>query len=232
MRTSLPEFYELQGDDIASAPKVTGIYAWYYRPRVFYRVGNEGVVNAMSQFMNSRTRLQAEVRIRYGLRLHGETGLDMLYGADGVPAADVIAAAMDQAGDFIKTFIQGMMTPVFAKPLYIGIAKVLFDRVYKDHYLDLGSHWESDSPVSRYLAAHAGASVNDVLNELGLMHTFAIDARVRNLAPRDLVVYVYPTKNLIQVHDTPGGKGGDESPLLRTLEQVLQLLADPICGRR
>jgi VanZ family protein len=228
----LPEIFELQGGDIATAPHATGIYAWYYRPRVFYGDGKDGVAAAISQFMNTRTRLEAEVKVRYGLRFRGESDLDTLYGTDRVPAASVITDAVDKAGDFVKAFIQGLMTPHFAKPLYIGIAKVLHNRVYKDHYLDLCNLWDSSSSVSRYLSSHRDASIHDVLTDLRLNHSFAIEARVRNLAPRDLVVFVCPTKELLKIEDATAADGGEDSPVLRTLEQVLQLLADPICGRR
>jgi hypothetical protein len=229
---TLPEVKELQGDDIATAPKATGIYAWYYRPRVFYGAGTEGVVAAIGQFMNARTRLESEVKVRYGLRYRGESDLQALYGSDRIPASDLVAASVAAAGDFIKAFIQGLMTPCFAKPLYIGIAKVLFNRVYRDHYMDLCGLWESTSAVSRYLSSHQDASIHGVLSDLGLTHSFAIEARVRNLAPRDLVVYVCPTKDLLKLDSASDSDDGEDSPLLRSLEQVLQLLADPICGRR
>src|SRR4051812_40361998 len=93
-----PGASELQGDDIATAPNVTGIYAWYYRPRIFYETEKDGVAEVISQFMNTRTRLQADVRIRYGLRLHGEAALDMLYGSGEVPAAEVISEAVAKVG--------------------------------------------------------------------------------------------------------------------------------------
>lgn len=224
-----PEIQELQGDDIANAPKLTGIYAWYFRPRVFHGVDKAGVKAAIGQFMNTKTRLEALVKVRYGLRLTGETDLDTMYGTADVPASEVISEAIDEAGGFIRFFIQTMMTPVFAKPLYIGIAKVLFNRVYKDHYVDLTDLWDPTSAVSRYLSAHQGASVHEVLSDLSLTHSFAVEARVRGLHPRDLVVYVCPTEGFLTLDGTGAN---DDSPLLRTLEQVLQLLADPICGRR
>lgn len=229
---NLPEIIALQGEDIATTPHSAGIYAWYYRPLVFYGDSNDGVVAVISQFMNTRTRLEAEVKVRYGLRFRGEYDLDTLYGTDRTPAANVISNAVNEAGEFIKAFIKGMMAPCFAKPLYIGIAKVLHERVYKDHYIDLCNLWDESSSVSKYLSSHHNPSVHDVLVDLRLNHSFAIEARVRNLAPRDLVVFVCPTDGLLKIDDSSTVNGGEDSPLLRTLEQVLQLLADPICGRR
>ena len=179
--------------------------------------------------MNTRTRLAASVRVRYGVRFDGEVELETLYGSDGLPAASVIADAMDGSGDFVRTFIQSLMTPIFAKPLYIGISKDLYSRVYKTHYLDLVDLWDPGSSLSRYLSAHQNMPVQVAMESLGLSHSFAVEARVRGLHPRDLVVFVCPL-------ETPGpladSANDDDSPTLRSLEQVLQLLADPICGRR
>lgn len=223
-----PKVLELQGDDIASAPKEAGVYAWYYRPRVLTSGDNTGAAMAIGQFMNTKTRLEAKVKVRYGLRLIGETDLDIRYGVAEEPAAALVSNALSNAGDFVRAFIQNTMTPVFSKPLYIGIAKVLFNRVYKDHYQDLSELWEPTSTVSRYLSSRRGASVHETLADLGMTHSFAAEARIRGLHPRDLVVFVCPTGASINLD----GESEDDSPLLRSIEQVLQLLADPICGRR
>ena len=77
-----------------------------------------------------------------------------------------------------------------------------------------------NSVISKYLAGHPNATLEEVLKELNLTHSFAVEARVKEITLRDLVVCVYQIERL----DSP-----DE---LKKLEHILQLLADPICGRR
>ena len=226
--------FELQGDDIVQAPKSQGgIYAWYYRPRVFSGSGPEGATETISKFINTAMKLDSEVQVRYGLRYRSQSHLDVHYGSERKPAADVIAKAVQTSGPFIKAFVQGFMVPCYSKPLYIGISRNLFQRVYRDHYTALTQYWDTVSPISRFLQANPDASVQDVMQSLGLTHSFAIEARVRKLAPRDLVVFVCPTDDLPkQGSDSETEVDSDSNNPLRLLEQVLQMLADPICGRR
>src|SRR4051812_21038441 len=88
---------ELQGDDVVNAPAKSGIYAWYYRPRVFYGSGMQSVEASISRFLHTKTSMEAEVEVRYGLRWHCRTDLVVLHGADRKPAASVIADAVNDA---------------------------------------------------------------------------------------------------------------------------------------
>ena len=112
------------------------------------------------------------------------------------------------------------MVPYFAKPLYIGIDTKNLHRRIKEHYDLLDQLWNPNSVISKYLAGHPNATLEEVLKELNLTHSFAVEARVKEITLRDLVVCVYQIERL----DSP-----DE---LKKLEHILQLLADPICGRR
>lgn len=202
---------ELQGSDIVGAPQQPGIYAWYYRPRAF---GNREA-ETLGKLITIPSSVKTEISLRYRLTWNVDSNANTLYGKDRQPVNKAVLELVADGGDLTKFFIQKFMVPHFAKPLYIGISDNLSTRV-KEHYDSLTELWDLDAPVSKYLTGHPNASVEDVLDQLGLDHSFAISARVKGIAPRDLVVCVCP----IQDPDK-----------LRDLEQILQILADPICGR-
>ena len=117
----------------------------------------------------------------------------------------------------------------FCRPIYIGITeRPLRTRLYDEHYLALDELWTETSPVSRYLAANDSRTDFDVIaNELGLKHTFALEARVRGIRPRDLLVHVMYMPS--SAMDDMVGDGLTEP--LRDLERLLHLLSFPVCGR-
>ena len=202
---------ELQGSDIVGAPQQPGIYAWYYRPRVF---GNSEA-ETLGKLITTPSSVKTEISLRYRLTWNVDSNANTLYGKDRQPVTNTIFELVADGGDLTKCFIQKLMVPHFAKPLYIGITNNLSTRV-KEHYDSLTELWDLDAPISRYLTGHPNADVEEVLDQLGLNHSFAISARVKGIAPRDLVACVCPVEN---------------SDKLRNLEQILQILADPICGR-
>lgn len=205
------ETIELQGSDIFRTPELPGIYAWYYRPRV---LENSGIEVLMKLITNPRS-VKTEIAMRYRLMWAVDSDANVLYGSKRDPVNKVVSELVADGGDLTKSFIQNFMVPHFAKPLYIGISDNLSTRV-TDHYNSLTRLWDSDAPVSRYLAGHPEADVEEVLDQLSLDHSFAINARVKRIAPRDLLVCVCPVETPVE---------------LRSLEQILQILADPICGR-
>ena len=204
---------EFQGSDIVDTPELPGIYAWYYRPPIF---GNREA-EILGKLITNPSRVKTEIALRYGLMWTTDSDVDVLYSTKRQPADKIVLEAVAGGGDLVESFFKSLMLPYFAKPLYIGRSENLYQRVYKEHYVSLTELWELDTPVSRYLAGHPDADVEEVLNQLGLSHSFAINARVKGIAPRDLMVCVCPI-------EIPGK--------LRDLEQILQILADPICGRR
>ena len=203
---------EFQGSNIVDTPELPGIYAWYYRPHTF----GENVSEIMGKLIKHPARVKTEIALRYRLMWAIDSDFEVLYGAKGTPADEVVSGLVTNSGDLTKTFIQNVMVPHFAKPLYIGKSNNLFRRIYKEHYLSLAQLWDMDASVSQYLASHPDAAVEEVLEKLGLKHSFAIEARVKRIATRDLVVCVCTFENLVE---------------LRNLEQILQILADPICGK-
>ena len=208
------KIYEFQGGDIIDTPECPGIYAWYYRPRV---LGHDEA-KTLGRLITRPSSVKTEIAMRYGLMWEVDSNVNVLHGGQQArqPANKVVSDAVVDESHLITSFLQNLMVPYFATPLYIGIdTKNLRVRI-KDHYNSLTRFWDSDARVSRYLAGHPDADVEEVLDQFGLEHSFAINARVKGIAPRDLLVCVCPVETPVE---------------LRRLEQILQILTDPICGR-
>ncbi len=193
-------------------PKHSGIYAWYYRPQA----SGNNVSGILGQLIKTPFRVKTEIAMRYRVIWTAESEAEVLHGAELHPADQVVAKIVTDGGELIKSLLQQAMVPYFATPLYIGISRDLSRRV-KEHYDSLTQLWETDAPVSNYLEQNPDAAVEEVLNQFDLNHSFPLNARVKGIAPSDLVVCVFPV---------------EDQEKLRDLEQILQILADPICGRR
>lgn len=207
--------FEFQGSDIVNTPELPGIYAWYFRPRVF----GDHEAKTLGKLITDPSYVKTEIALRYGLIWSVNSGVDVECGSQQKrkPAHEMVSDTVINGDDSIKSFIQNLMVPYFTKPLYIGTARENLRKRIKKHYDTLTQYWDSSTSVSRYLARNPNATVEEVLDELELGHSFAIHARIKGLSPRDLTVCVCPLNN-----------GGE----LKTLERILQLLADPICGKR
>ena len=205
---------EFQGSNIIDTPELPGIYAWYYRPRV---LGNHEA-KTLGRLITRPSSVKTEIAMRYGLMWEVDSEISVLHGGQRTrqPADKVVSDAVIDENNLITSFLQNLMVPYFATPLYIGIDRKNLRVRVKRHYDSLTQLWEPEEPISKYLGNHPDAEVEEVLNQLGLTHSFAINARVKGIAPRDLAVCVCPI-------EVPGK--------LRDLEQLLQILADPICGR-
>ena len=210
---------EFQGSDIVATPECPGIYAWYYRPRAF-GTGTKSVAEIMGKLITNPAGVKTEIAIRYGLTWKVDSDVNVLHGEKRDPAHEVVSGLVADSGDLVKSFLQNLMVPYFAKPLYIGIANKNLRRRIKEHYDLLDRLWDSNTLVSKHLEDHPDATVEEVLKQFNLPHSFALEARVKRITPRDLLVCVYQIERLDNLDD------------LGKLEQILQLLADPICGRR
>jgi hypothetical protein len=221
------QYQEFQGSQVANIPDLPGLYAWYYRPAA---VNRQITVNTLARFFAPETAVKTVITQRYGMQLISKGIGEVFLGADEQPLSAAITAAFETAEPFMQWFFRSPQFVQFSRPVYIGIAKNLYSRVYGQHYLSLTDYWDDESPVSRFISANAGASVQDVMNNLDLQHSFALEARVRGISSPDLMVSVLPTD------DMPSAIGPDssssESSTRRSLERFLQLLSDPICGRR
>lgn len=229
--SSMPqmEINQYQGPQIASVPTRAGLYAWYYKPLV---VDNLTVSQTLSTFLESPGDMSTEIRMRYGVVLEGRTDLSVSYGAQRQAAADVLKEAIERAGQFFSEFFRSKTLQLFTRPIYIGVAKNLHRRVYQQHYLTLDEYWGVDHAVNKFLTSSPTSDVQSVIDRFDLPHSFALEARVRGISPRDLTVHVYPTDEL----PTDIGPDSDDpladTPTRLALERIFQLLADPVCGRR
>ena len=205
---------EFLSSDIDGAPQQPGIYAWYYHPRTF---GNREV-ETLGRLITSPSSVRTEIVMRYGLMWEADSDVNVLHGGKQKrqPANKFISDSIIYGSTLIKSFLQNPMVPYFFALLYIGIDNKNVCRRIKEHYDSLSQLWEPDGGISRYLVEYPDAGVQEVLDQLNLKHSFAINARVKRIAPKDLVVYVCPI---------------DPPHKLRELEQILQILVDPICGR-
>jgi hypothetical protein len=225
--SSRPGYEEFQGSRIGYVPDKPGLYAWYYRPTSIRRELTRG---NLTRFLSSETRITAHIHQRYGLRVVAEAIGETFFGADEQTVSDAVGKAFDEAEPFLEWFFRCDQFAHFCRPVYIGVARSLYERIYNQHYLTLSEFWDDTSQVSRFISANSEATVQNVMDRLDLPHSFALEARVRGISSIDLMVSVLVTEEM------PVAIGSDtalsDSATRRALERLLQLLSDPICGRR
>lgn len=208
------ELYEFQGGDIVDTPRERGIYAWYYRPRVF----SKREVEILSKLITTPMSVKTEIGMRYGIFWETDSKSKILHRGKEIHqfVNELFTDLTGEATELIELFFKSLLIPYYAKPLYIGQTENLYQRVYKEHYTDLQKYWETNNKISQYLEEYPDADVQDVLKRFDEKHSFAINARVKGIAPKDMLVCVCPI---------------DLQCNLRNLERMLQILADPICGK-
>lgn len=212
-------------------PDVPGIYAWYYCPDTssFHASALAGV---FAKLVEPPASVSVRARARYGVTYASESPMAVRYGTGDTTLEDVLREAIGSAGAPFLRHLPKWLVPEFARPVYIGITRHLRERVYHQHFEPLVEYWEDSSQVSRFLSREPNATVQRVMNALGLRHSFALDARVRGLGWSDLRVHTL----FLPEGSVPAGGAmssvTESDDLLRPVEQLLQILADPICGRR
>ncbi|WP_211109554.1 hypothetical protein [Azospirillum tabaci] len=221
-------YTEYVGQRLTRIPARPGLYAWYYRPK---SVDREAILRTLGRFFSSESQVNTTVTHRYGVKLIGSAQGEIVFGSEEESVPNAMKEAFDRAEPFLEWFFQSQEFVHFCRPIYIGIAKNLNDRVYKQHYVSLTEFWEDNSSVTRYMSVHPDASVQKVMDALELPHSFALEARVRGIPPMDLVVSILETDQMPESIG-PDNIATNESKTRRALERLLQLLADPICGRR
>lgn len=218
---------EFQGSRIANIPESPGLYAWYYRP---ISVRREFTVPTLARFLSANAKITTDIEQRYGVHIVSNAVGEVILGSEKQGVKEAIKEAFDEAEPFLDWFFRSDQFVHFCRPVYIGIAKNLYDRVYNQHYLSLAQLWEDSSSVSRFMAANEHATVQSIMDSLDLPHSFALEARVRGISSKDLMVTLLATEHM------PTAIGPDDassdSATRRALERLLQLLSDPICGRR
>ena len=217
------------GNQISSIPSQSGLYAWYYKPLI---TDSDSLSKSIISFFDDKANIASEINLRYGVKLKANTSLQTLYGTQNQEIAEIIQDALKFGEKFILEFFRSELVCLFTKPIYIGVAQDFYTRVYEQHYLSLDKMWNDNSHISKYLAIDPNATVQKVMDRLNVSHTFALEARVRQIAPRDLMVTIFPTDQIPIGIDIDEGEDQDESKHRKNLEKLLQVIADPICGRR
>lgn len=218
---------QFQSSQVNRVPQLPGLYAWHYRPLV---IDSQSLSKTMSLFFDSPNEISNKIGLRYGMYMIAESKLKIVYGSQQQPITDVISFATANAGEFLVEFFKSQSAQFFTRPVYVGIAKNLHRRI-NQHYNLLQDMWDDSSSVSRHMSANPESSVQKIIETLSLPHSFSLEARVRKIPTRDLAVNIFTTNKL------PSNIGSDDSTQdesieRRSLERLLQLIADPICGRR
>lgn len=214
-----------QGPSISTIPKEAGLYAWYFRPRN-YDADKFAIV--LSRIFDSPGSASIRVRQRYGCHLVANAPLEMVVGSGGRSIQKSATIAANESSGLLKRMAELPDFISLTRPLYIGIAasdgNTLFDRVYKQHYLKLDDLW-NDKAISHYLSANPRASVQAVMDDLGLPHSFALESRVKGIACNDLQAAVVTLSEIGLSLDQI------ERSNLEATEDLLQLISDPLFGR-
>lgn len=218
------------GSQIASVAMRPGIYAWYYVPNAAKTALAEKALPVLESFIAERQQAQIRVSDQYRVAMSGSATLHRQPLEKGVSFREglerILAKPMVRERLLSREFVTA-----FCRPIYIGITeRPLRTRLYDEHYLALDELWDDASAVSRYIAARdQPPSLEEVASALGLLHSFALEARVRGIRPRDLLVHAMylPADEVAEIAEA----GGSMAEPLRDLERLLHLLSFPVCGR-
>ncbi len=218
---------ELRGPQTSEAQDLPGVYAWYYVPDVSVELFEEKVLPVLESFVNEERRVKLSVSDLYRMQLVGSTTVcrDVLDGSRTL--RDSLQVLLREP--FVRErFLSREFVTAFCRPIYIGItSRSLRTRVYEEHYLALDDLWDERSAVTSFLARFDTAvPVDKVASDLGLKHTFALEARVRGIRPRDLLAQM-----LYLPQEIADRLEIDEGTPIRDLERLLHLISFPICGR-
>lgn len=216
---------KFQGSSIATIPREPGIYAWYYRPRNYKE---DKFISVLSKIFDSPGSISVEIKQRYGCFLKGSTELELLIGSQ----RKTVHSAANQTNSDASALIEkltGLSDFVnLTRPLYIGIAategNTLYERVYKQHYLKLVDMW-SDRTIANHLSAKRSLTVQAVMDDLSIPHSFALEARVKGIAANDLQATVVTLSELGLSLEAISRNN------LEAAEDLLQLISDPLFGR-
>jgi hypothetical protein len=219
---------EFRGDGVIDAPQRPGLYAWYYRP---INPTQKNLTETLVRLLTTRPVIRTTVTQRYGLRFVSESSGKVIIGSEESNISNSINDAFEHAPEYLISLFKSTHFVYFYRPIYIGIAKNLRERIYSQHYSSLIEFWDDESSVSKFLKTYGSATIEHVMTSLELPHTFALEARVLGISPRDLVVCAFPT-DLLPENIGLDLENADDSKSRRSLERLLQLLADPVCGRR
>ena len=200
--------YQNQG--LADIPHTPGLYAWYYRPR-------------RQDIMSFTTRFDKLLQQSYSI----STTVDFRYNQHiavkntGTQQPEAHRTSFGDAAPVLAELFAGESFLGFCRPLYIGVAakQTLYTRVYKQHFTQFSSYWQENSNVNTFLTRNPDATLDELASATGEEVKFALQARFYGISPQDLAVSVLPVD-------------AESADKLVAIESLLQLLADPVCGRR
>lgn len=226
----------LLGEKVHKAREVPGIYAWYYAPPVL--TDTRDIAAFVESMFDAPVGLQTHLKLSYGLHARGSNDLSLRVSTEGLTVGELAARAIEENGELVANALSEMFVPYFARPLYIGIASNLHRRVYGDHYNQLVQMREEQHKVSRFLRAGPSGAIERLRflkKEHGLRHSFALEARVRELDPRYLKAYLAEFDGLTALREYEGDIGDiedyDDKGVRRAVERLLHLVTQPVCGR-
>lgn len=217
---------KFQGSTIADIDAQPGLYAWYFRPK---DPTAESTRDVLKRLLAEQVGVKTTLSMRYGRRVSVDGTGAVIFGNNGGSIEETIDDVYSESQLLLNDFFLVEEFLFFMRPLYIGVSSDLNERVYRTHYCSLEDAWEPSASVSKLLEIKPDFNVQQVMDQLGLPHSFALEARVLGIRPSELVVAIFPTTHYIESDDAFGGMDHTHR---RSLERLLQLMADPVCGRR
>lgn len=207
-----------------------GIYAWYFSPR---QLDVQDLPQAVAALSLSANQITTSVRLDYGTQLVGSGYSKAVYGSAQENVQDVIAGVVESSGALVAEAFCSILAPLFTRPIYIGMASSLYDRLYDNHYKELSGYWEPGNAINEFLLVCETSSHSDmvmhVMDKLGLGHSFALEARVRGFRPSALIVVFTlfdEDASLALLRERVDGRKHR-----RQLERALQIISLPTCGK-
>jgi len=198
-------------------PKKPGIYAWYFKPRM---TNWDLVKKQISKILTNDIVLESKINLRYGINLVGKSKFDTYVDKKGNNFDDVLEKISKKESSFILNFIKKRESILLNRPLYIGITNNLYRRINNDHVKDIESYHLKDNKVNRYIEENPKCELDEILSLFNYTHSFALEARIKNINILDLIVNVHEVE--VEYTDSE----------LEKLEDIMQYFVDPICGKK
>jgi len=217
---------KFQGSAIADIEPQPGLYAWYFRPK---DPGADSTREVLKRLLAEQVKVKTTLSMRYGRKVSVDSTGSIIFGNNSESIEETIDDVYAESHLLLTDFFFVDEFLFFMRPLYIGISSDLYERVYRNHYCSLLDAWDPSESISKLLEIKPNLNVQQVMDQLGLAHSFALEARVLGIEPSELVVAIFPTTHYIESDETYSDVSHAHR---RSLERLLQLMADPVCGRR
>lgn len=222
--------------NLSNLPNIGGIYAWSLEPANFNNILTiEKILNC---YGNQELFIDLKTSLRYGISFNSEILANSSWG-NACVASDLLHNLKQESLPVLKNFLNSHFTS-FSRPIYVGIAKNFYNRIYQGHAKKLENFWDLESEVSKYLANNQNVKIQEIIDKRIAKHSFSLQARLKEIAPRDLKVTIFPIDNnlitqlnLIDNEDEEDEEKNEiHKKTRRDIEKILHVLSDPILGRR